>query len=230
MAHITAIWKKQLKDTVKNKTVLIQFLLFPLMTVVMEHSIKMRGMPEHFFVVLFAAMYIGMAPLTSMASILSEEKEKNTLRVLIMANVKPREYLIGIGFYVWFFCMIGSGVICMTGGYDWKTSFVFMGIMAAGIATSLLIGAVIGLCSRSEMMATSTAVPVMMILSFAPMLSLFNETIGKLSRFLYTEQVSRMLFRIDGLRVSPENIAVMAANGLAAAVVFVLMFRQCRLG
>lgn len=34
--HIRAILWKQLKDSFKNKTVLIQFLLFPIMTVIME--------------------------------------------------------------------------------------------------------------------------------------------------------------------------------------------------
>ena len=75
------IIKKQLKDTIKNKTILIQFILFPLMTVIMENAITLEGMPELFFTKLFAIMYIGMAPITSVAAIISEEKEKNTLRL-----------------------------------------------------------------------------------------------------------------------------------------------------
>ena len=59
------------------------------MTVIMENAISLEGMPELFFTKLFAIMYIGMAPITSVAAIISEEKEKNTLRVLMMANVKP---------------------------------------------------------------------------------------------------------------------------------------------
>ena len=89
MRNSIIIIKKQLKDTFKNKTILIQFLLFPIMTLVMENAINMEGMPDLFFTKLFSVMYIGMAPLTSVAAIISEEKEKNTLRVLMMANVKP---------------------------------------------------------------------------------------------------------------------------------------------
>ena len=76
--HIWAILWKELKDTIKNKTILIQFLMFPCMTIIMESAISIEGMPEHFFINLFSSMYIGMAPLTSVASIISEEKEKNT--------------------------------------------------------------------------------------------------------------------------------------------------------
>lgn len=46
------------------------------MTLIMEHAITLNDMPELFFTRLFSTMYIGMAPLTAMAAIISEEKEK----------------------------------------------------------------------------------------------------------------------------------------------------------
>ena len=229
MNNIIAIFKKQLKDTLKNKTVLIQFIMFPVMTLIMNNAIKMQDMPENFFVNLFATMYIGMAPLTSIASIISEEKEKNTLRVLIMSNVKPYEYLLGIGSYVWFACMLGGIVICAAGGYDLQTSAVFMGIMAVGILTSLLIGAIIGIWSKTQMMATSIAVPVMMIFAFIPMLSLFNSTVEKIAKVIYSEQISRMLSQINSLQLNAVNIGVIAVNIFIAAVIFVVIFRKSRL-
>ena len=132
MRNSLIILKKQLKDTLKNKTVLIQFILFPVMTLIMENAIKIDGMPELFFTKLFSVMYIGMAPLTSVASIISEEKEKNTLRVLTMANVKPWQYLIGVGFYVWFICMLGAGV--MATGLKKEDIPFYLLVMAAGFA------------------------------------------------------------------------------------------------
>lgn len=50
----------------------------------------------------FITMHIVMIPIINMANIIAEEKEKNTLRVLIMSNVKPMEYLIGIGLSVFY--------------------------------------------------------------------------------------------------------------------------------
>lgn len=94
MRNIFTIIEKQIKDTFKNKIILIQFILFPTMTIIMENAIDVKDMPELFFTRLFSVMYIGMAPLTSTAAIISEEKERNTLRVLMMANVKPVQYLI----------------------------------------------------------------------------------------------------------------------------------------
>lgn len=81
--------------------------MFPCMAIIMESAISIEGVPEHFFVNLFSSMYIGMASLTSVASIISEEKEKNTLRVLQMSNVKAFEYLISNAIYVASVCMVG---------------------------------------------------------------------------------------------------------------------------
>lgn len=226
MSIMIAILKKQLKDTLKNKTVLIQFIMFPILTLIMNNAVKLEGMPDNFFVELFAAMYIGMAPLTSISAIISEEQEKNTLRVLMMSNVKPHEYLLGIGCYVWTACMVGSLVICIAGNYGLKMGLLFMAVMAIGILTSLLIGAAIGLLSRTQMMATSISVPVMMIFAFMPMLSMFNDTIAKIAKFTYSVQISNMLNRINALHFEADSIGIIAVNALLFIILFVIAYNK----
>ena len=226
MRIMIAIFKKQLKDTLKNKTVLIQFIMFPILTLIMNNAVKIEGMPDNFFVELFAAMYIGMAPLTSISAIISEEREKNTLRVLMMSNVKPHEYLLGIGCYVWTACMLGALVICIAGNYGLKMSLLFMAVMATGILTSLLIGAAIGLLSRTQMMATSISVPVMMIFAFMPMLSMFNDTIAKIAKFTYSVQISNMLNRINALPFEADSIGIIAVNALLFIILFVIAYNK----
>lgn len=229
MNNIIAILIKQRKDTLKNKTILIQFIMFPILTFIMNHAITIDGMAENFFVNLFATMYIGMAPLTSMAAIIAEEKEKNTLRMLMMSNVKPHEYLFGIGSYIWLACMIGAFVICTAGGYKLWEKVTFMGIMAIGILISLLAGAVIGIWSKTQMMATSIAIPVMMIFSFIPMLSLFNTTIAKIAEFIYTEQISIMIGHINSLQLEAGNVCIVIVNMLIAVILFTAAYKKCGL-
>lgn len=229
MRNIMAIFKKQLKDTLKNKTVLIQFVMFPVLTLIMDNAVRIEGMPENFFVNLFATMYIGMAPLTSMAAIIAEEKEKNTLRVLMMSNVKPQEYLLGIGSYVWLVCLLGAAVICISGGYNLQISVAFMGVMAIGILVSLLAGAVIGTWSQTQMRAISITVPVMMIFSFMPMLSMFNAAIAKIAKFTYTEQISLMLNRLNDIQFHAENFIIIAMNIAVTAALFTIAYKKCRL-
>ena len=229
MRNMTAIFKKQVKDTIQNKTVLIQFIMFPLLTLIMSQTITIEGMPENFFVNLFATMYIGMAPLTSIAAVIAEEKEKNTLRVLMMSNVKPYEYLLGVGSYIWFACMLGAAVICAAGGFALRESLAFMGIMAIGILASLLMGAAIGTWSKTQMMATSITVPVMMIFSFLPMLSLFNDTIAKIAKFIFSQQVSIMLGQINAMQPEAGNICVLAINMIIFTALFTFSYKKCGL-
>lgn len=226
MNNIAAVFKKQIKDTFKNKAILIQFVMFPVLTLIMSEAIQIEEMPKNYFVTMFAAMYIGMAPLTSMAAVIAEEKEKNTLRVLMMSNVRPHEYLLGIGSYIWFVCMLGAMVICLAGNYKLKESIIFMGIMAVGILASILIGAAIGIWSRTEMMATSITVPVMVVFSFLPMLSGFNHTIAKVAKFIYSEQVSRMLNQVNNLQIGLENICIIVGNMLIAAGLFIVAYKK----
>lgn len=226
MRNIAAVFSKQLKETLKNKSILIQFLMFPVMVLIMENAIVLEGMPEHFFVKLFAVMFVGMAPLTCMSSILSEEKEKNTLRALMMSNVHPFEYLIGIGLYVWIMCMVGAAVFAVTGGYESKDFLMFMVIMAAGILLSELTGAVIGVFSKDQMAATSVTVPVMMVFSFLPMLSMFNESIEKIAKVTYSQQLSILINGLGTAEVKPESILVIAANFIISALLFALVFKK----
>ena len=232
MRNIEAVFWKQIKDTFKNKVILIQFVMFPLMVCIMENAVVMEDMPEHFFVKLFAAMYIGMAPLIVMSSIISEEKENGTLKILLMSDVKPSEYLFGTGSYIWLICMAGSCVFAIVGKYQGKALAAFLLIMATGIIASLLIGAAIGTWSRTQMMANSVGVPAMIVFAFLPMLSMFNETIKKAAKFTYSEQISILLNRLGDemtTLVQAENVLMILLNMGIALICFLFAYKKCGL-
>ncbi|MBO4450264.1 MAG: ABC transporter permease [Clostridiales bacterium] len=224
MHNAGIIFKKQLKDTFKNKTVLIQFLMFPVMTLIMENCVNIPDMPELFFTKLFAVMYMGMAPLTSVASIISEEKEKNTLRVLMMANVKPWEYLSGVGIYVWTLCMAGAGIMA-TGVPSERIPF-FLSVMAIGFTVSIVMGACIGVFSPNQMVATSLFMPVMMVFSFAPMLALFNDKIEKVAGVFYTQQLRILLNQMSFDGMTAKAAIVLIINAALALGLFFAAFRK----
>ena len=226
MKNIAVIFGKQLSDTLRNKTILIQFLMFPVLVIIMENAVKIEDMPEHFVAKLFAVMFVGMAPLTCMSAIISEEKEKNTLRVLLMSNVKPGEYLIGTGAYVFVMCAVGMAVFAAVGGYGGMELVRFIAVMSAGIILSELTGAVIGLFSRNQMTATSISVPVMMVIAFLPMLSMFNDTIKSVARVTYSQQISELISDIGNSPASAESIAVIAVNFALAVILFITAYRK----
>lgn len=226
---IFAIFKKQCKDTLKNKEVLIQFLMFPVIAVILSNAMNIEGMAENYFVNLFATMYIGMAPLVCMSAIISEEKQSNTLRVLVMSNVHAIEYLIGIGSYVMLLCMAGSLIFGIQGHYKGTVLAVFMLTMFLGVFTSMIIGAVIGIWCKNQMAATSISVPVMLVFSFMPMISMFNEKFMSVSRFLYTQQLNTLINHVNEQKITTENILVIFLNAIIAIILFAYAYRKKQL-
>lgn len=224
MRNSIIVIKKQLKDTLKNKAILIQFVLYPVLTLIMENTIHMEGMPELYFTKLFSIMYIGMAPISSVTSIISEEKEKNTLRVLMMANVKPWQYLLGVGAYVWTICMIGAGI--MATGFRGGDIATYMLIMGIGFLISIILGACVGIFAKNQMGATSISLPAMMILAFLPMLAMFNTTIEKVAKYTYTQQLNVCLGSMSLTSVSKETYMVLLLNMVLLFGLFMVSFRK----
>ena len=224
MHNIGVIIKKQIKDTLKNKTVLIQFVMFPVLTLIFENAINIPDMPELFFTKLFSVMYMGMAPLVAVASIIAEEKEKNTLRVLTMANVKAWEYLAGIGIYVWTICMAGAGVMATT--LSSGDIPFYLVVMAAGFIISIAIGACIGIIASNQMAATSLSLPVMLIFSFMPMLAMFNDKIEKIAGIFYTQQIRELLGNMTFDGIKTETMLVVVVNALLALSLFFAAFKR----
>lgn len=226
MKNIKAVFMKQLLDTVKNKTVFIQFIMFPILAVIMENAVKLENMPEHFFAKLFAVMFIGTAPLSCMSAIISEEKEKNTLRALMMCSVKPRQYLFSIGAYIFIMCMVGTSVFAALGEYKGSDLAMFIFSMSLSIILSELFGAVIGIFSKNQMAATSLTLPIMMIFSFSPMLSMFNQSIKKFSEIMYLQQISNIINSTDTLDISAKSIIVIAANLIIGLALFAFVYKK----
>lgn len=223
---VLAICKKQGKDTLKNKAVFLQFLVFPVIAAIMQGAVRVPGMDGNYFVLLFATMFVGMAPFTAMASTLSEEKEKNTWLALRMADVKPVEFLTGIGVCIFAASMLGALVFGLLGGYQGEELAQFVGIMLLGVLVSMLLGSAVGLGCKSQMAATSVTVPVTMLFSFLPMLGMFNDTVKKVSRFTWSQGMNDLLDHIGDTEPLGRPLFIILMNFLAAAILFALACRR----
>lgn len=227
MRNIRIIFAKQAKDTRKNWAVLVQFIMLPLIGALMTALVRIDDMPKNFFVTLFSAMYVGMAPVVSMTSLVAEEKETNTLRVLVAANVRPYEYLLGTGSFVWCLCMLGSLLLCFTGDYTATERIQYMLIMAIGLATSVALGGAIGTWCKTQTAATSASVVVMLILAFLPMFSTFNERVAAYSKYLYSEQISLLLNGLGNAGPTASSVGILAVNVAVVVVLFYGAYRKC---
>lgn len=114
----------------------------------------------------------------------------------------------------------------LAGGYRGKELLILLVVMLVGHLISTIVGATIGVASKNQMMATSLTVPIMMIFSFLPMLSMFNESIMKKSKYIFTEQLFVLINNVSNLRIDAENTLILAVNLVLASAIFSGVYRK----
>lgn len=223
---IKAIIIKQFKDILKNKSIIVQFVMFPVMSIVLTSSVSVSDIPGQYFVILFASMYVGMAPIIVLSNIIGEEKENGSLRMLLMSNVKPLEYILGISFSVMIICILGLFVMAIAGGYLGFELVNFVIIGSIGMIISILLGSIIGLVSKNQMMANSLSVPAMLICSFVPMLSMFNQHIKDFGQFLYTQQINQLFTMIPINEFPIKAMLIIMGNLIVLLIIYIRIFSK----
>jgi ABC-2 type transport system permease protein len=212
--NITALFYKQIKDSLKNTPVLVLFIVFPIIALVMTQAMKGQAGMDSLFVSMFSTMHCVFTPIMATSSIIAEEKEKNTLRVLFLSNVTLKEYLLSIGGFVLLANLITGSIFLLFTEYSVKQSLIFMASLAIGSLISLVLGACLGLYSKNAAAASGMAISIGMIFAFMPMLANFNSGIEAISKFTFSGQISYFL---AGKDVTVFGLIVLVIN-------FVLLF------
>lgn len=238
MSGVKAIFKKQIKDILKNMGVLIQFVLFPAVAFAMTHFVAgsemfadvdaMTEMPGMNFVLMFSAIFVGMALIPTVATIIAEDRERKSLRFLVMAGVRPAAYLLGIGGVIFFTSLLPSLAFALIGGFSGQQFLIFMAAMMSGVVASTFLGATIGIFAKNTQSAAAMAMPFAMILGFGPMIGMFNEQIGRNFRFFYTQQLDAIL---NSFGPAPQanlwhSFGIIWANVAILLIIFSLTFAK----
>ena len=225
MNSAKAIYVKQFKDVLKNSGVLIQFIMYPAMTFIMTNLIgPMPGMPDTYFVTMFAGMFVGMAMIGTIAPAIAEDRERNSLRFLLMAGVKSHEYLLGIGGVFLTLSLIGCFAFSlMMPGASVIQILVMTLSMMMGCIASILFGAIIGMLSKNEQEAISISSLAGLVISFGPFIANLsqNETMQRIFRVIYTMNFVYTDVRVDD---ALESFAIILANVVVLSLVFTWVY------
>ena len=226
MRTIKAIFIKQAKDMLKNFSVLIMFILFPLVAFAMTALVSdgMEGMPESMFTTMMASIFIGMSLIQSTTAVIAEDRENKSLRFLVIAGVKPHSYLLGIGgviFVASFFTSVAFGFI---GRFNQSEFLAFMAIMMSGSIASIILGATVGIFSKNQQAATGLSMPLAMVLGFGPMVAQFNESVERIFGIFYTQQINVVVNDFSAGITQP--LMVIWINIAVLSVLFAIAYRK----
>ena len=246
MRSVKAIFKKQLKDIIKNPAVLIQFIIFPFITFAMNSimvtdfdfegvpydiaEMILAGMPNMpNMVTMQAAIFAGMGLITAISGIISEDMEKKSLRFLAMAGVKPMSYLIGVSGVTFLISFFTSAAFGLIGGFSGLDFWIFTAAMMSVVAGSTVLGATFGILAGNQQAVAGLVLPVAVILGFGPMMAQFNDNIARFLHVVYTQQLNIVAdYLTIGGTDTPlwHSFGIMWANVAALGLVFTLVFKK----
>ena len=160
---------------------------------------------------------------------IAEEKEKRTLRTLMLANVGASQVVASKTVVA----LVASTVVnaaCffVAGGQlDMLGAYLVLGIM--GSLPIILFSLVLGLACRDQMTAGVYSVPVLLV-ALVPMFGMANETIGKVAHWLPTGGVYDLIgLALSGNLLSSDALAPLAVTAawiVVGAVLFAVLFKR----
>ena len=230
-----ALLGKDLKDVVKNPTMLVccllpvGFMLFYKNAVgggmEGEQAEAFSSMLVSWSLLFTATMVASMATLNAIA----EEKENHTLRTLMLANVSAEQMLASRGLVTLLAIGVVDAACYLVIGQPPAGLPAFLAIGMAGSVPIVLLSLLLGLVARDQMSAGVLSMPIL-IAGIAPMFAQMVDGLSDIAPYLPTGGMNELgLLLARGELLSPDAI-VPVATTLAwvavAAVAFALLYRR----
>ncbi|GLY12290.1 ABC transporter permease [Pseudobacillus badius] len=165
------------------------------------------------------------------AAMVAEEKEKNTLRGLLLSPANTLEILVGkSALSAVMTIVIITGSILLS-GYRVPSLPVFAVSILLGLIIYLAIGTILGLLSRTVMESSIIGMPVLVVFGMASMVktTIENEVLVKVIDYLPSEQLNHIWVRLgegEGLSAVSGNMAVLLLWAAASFFATMLIYRK----
>ncbi|MEK8133078.1 ABC transporter permease [Paenibacillus filicis] len=159
-----AIFVKDYKEFSRNYAISI-ILIFPIMFAVLFRIVG-SSLPGAFGLVLNTSFVI----LTSMAQacLIAEEKERNTLRSLMMTPATTMDVLFGKSALVFVMSAVTLAMATYIFGYEPVSIWAFVAAILLSIILYIAAGTICGLFSKTLLDASLSIIPVAFIFTGAP--------------------------------------------------------------
>lgn len=234
MRRVNALLKKEIKDFGKNTNVLLMCLL-PLAFSMIYSKLLGTGSPEtgmlkEDILILCLGMNLVLVASFVIAMLIAEEKEKNTLRTLMLSAVSPWEFLAGKALITFLLTESINIAMFFIIGLDSQYLGKYILITILVVITMIEIGAVIGIISPNQMSTGVVGMPVLMILLLIPMFARLNGTLEKIAELLPNHHMNNILGELLKGKLTgigePKSIAVIVAWIIIGIVAFAYTYNK----
>lgn len=227
MKRVMAIFQKDMKDLYKNMYVSTTILM-PLIFAIVYGNIDNPTIDIHYLVI---NLTLALVTAFVQCAIIAEEKEKNTLRGLMLSPATIPEILGGKSLVTFILTAITIVVCIMLTGYEPAN----LGLIVIAIIISTLfylaLGTLMGLISRTVIEASVLILPIMFIFGFGSMFQHFAEDYPILSiiDYLPSIQLIELATAVEagsGIADVWGNLGIILAWVVVAMIATVIVFKK----
>lgn len=234
MHTLAVLIKKDFRLMFTNKNMLIMILLpigFAVLYQTIFGDVKEAGMPSNFVLTLCELLNLSAIPLTGLVMMVAEEKEKNTLRVLMLSDVSALEYIFSKIISVLVLMELITIVIFFITATQLSYLPMFLLVTTVTSISMLLFGSVVGLLSKDQMSTSTLSTPLMILFLIPPMFQNMNEVIDKIASIVPTTRMMAIINdAMNGMSIlSQEHLldfGIILAWILLGVVTFAMMYRK----
>ena len=174
---------------------------------------------------------IGMGAIMMTSLPLAEEKEKYTLRALMTSSVNGLEFFLGSLIPPFVISVVTNFIVIFVSGVNIANIDFGMFTLVTVIAslTSCMLGLLIGIFAKNQVNASNILSPFILILSLASTFAQFNDTFEKITSYLYTGIIEKMIntFMIgEHYSLGIKQSTVLLLSLVVITVMFVYFYRE----
>ena len=241
MSSVKAVFKKQFKGTVNNPEILMQFIIYPLLALVLNLLVvtDFEGIPYEIaamltenmpnMVTMQATIFVGMGIITVMGGIVAADIEKKSIRFLMMAGVKPGAYLLGVSGVILLVSIGTSAAFSLIGEFSGTDFWIFTAAMMSATVCSVILGATIGIITKNQQSASAISLPLAAVLAFGPMMAQFNDVAARFLHPVYTQHlnvIAAYLKTGGNDMILWQSFAIILANAVLLSILFAIAYTK----
>lgn len=197
MKKVGALLHKEIKDLFKNPNVLFMCalpILFSVMYTKLFGAVG-GGMNSMDILILCVNMNLILISSIVISMLIAEEKEKNTLRTLLLSGLSPLEFLSGKVLVTFIISIaINVGMFFIT-GMDTQYLPIYILLTTLVVIGMIGIGAIIGLVAPNQMATGVIGMPILMFMLLIAMFARLSATMEKIAGILPNYNMNILLER-----------------------------------
>ena len=227
MRKIGALYRKNIKNMLYNPFIIA----LPVLVLVLAFLFGrlLHDEATYYETISTMLMVVGinvlMGGANTMAILIAEEREKNTLGVLVTSTVSVLDFLISNILTTATLTVATNIAIFFVMPIEGLPLAGYAVVTSVGTVASITLGATLGILAKSQSAASTLGTPLM-ILVMLPAIFTDNFFVDNILYYVFTEQINAAMMELIDGEMNWFRIIAMTANFVAFTLIFAMCYRK----